>query len=620
YSLFIKTDKQDTPNSLTTASTSITITTVSGSTSDMTNLLPMSDTDGQNTTPYVFTVTNTGNVPQMVDISLISDSATVTIDGCSDNQLNQNYLKVSIDGGEPFALSQNSGVVINDLGLESSESKTYSLRYWLSSDTPNSEIGKHFHGLVTTSGYGIEELPELALDNSGANMPELADGMIPVMYNGSAWVKADTVNPVGVATYPWYDYDNQLWANAIMVTSGTRDTYMNASPGFTITEADVLAYYVWIPRYRYELFNVDSESPCDTFATCTGPVSYSDAASSGKNYTVVNNNYYVYDENIPVINVTFEKSTTPKSDGTCNGTYQTETNGCDYTHPAFTWGTGVNTSELEGLWAGKFQASNSLSYPQVKPNQVSLRSEPTTDIYNAISLFDTTTYLTSQGTTMADIHLTKNTEWGAIAYLKQSSYGLGSIEMGSNLAHDYASFLYMTEIITGCGSPVGGAYNWEGGSIACDSYNTTNGQLASTTGNITGIYDMSGANSEYVMAFLLTSDNASIYYDYEGSITGFTASTLPIEMCSSNTYINCYSSIHEYDMSSRILGDAIGETFWYSSYSNNNFIYSDNNYSRTVLLRGGNWAYNRDSIFDFRAPATSSANPYGAGRPIIILP
>lgn len=84
-------------------------------------------------------------------------------------------------------------------------------------------------------------------------MPELSDGMIPIRWNGSAWVKADIHDK-------WYDYDKQEWANVVLVTESTRNDYKNASPETEILETDVLAYLVWIPRYRYKLFNVNSKS------------------------------------------------------------------------------------------------------------------------------------------------------------------------------------------------------------------------------------------------------------------------------------------------------------------------------------------------------------------------
>ena len=49
------------------------------------------------------------------------------------------------------------------------------------------------------------------LDTSGANAPKLVDNMIPVMYNGSNWVKADSEN--SDEDYKWYDYTNKQWAS-----------------------------------------------------------------------------------------------------------------------------------------------------------------------------------------------------------------------------------------------------------------------------------------------------------------------------------------------------------------------------------------------------------------------
>ena len=99
-------------------------------------------------------------------------------------------------------------------------------------------------------------------DLSGANMPGLKDGMIPVKWNeNNEVVKANATNP---SDDIWYDYINHKWANAVLVTSSSRDTYMNASIGTKVNEADILAYFVWIPRYKYKLFNVsgtDGTSP-----------------------------------------------------------------------------------------------------------------------------------------------------------------------------------------------------------------------------------------------------------------------------------------------------------------------------------------------------------------------
>ncbi|MGN1028492.1 MAG: hypothetical protein ACI4P7_00190, partial [Bacilli bacterium] len=69
--------------------------------------------------------------------------------------------------------------------------------------------------------YGNLELTGqqyINLDKSGANVPELATGMIPVYYDDASgtWKKADSSN-IDKAN-KWYDYNNKMWANAVTVT------------------------------------------------------------------------------------------------------------------------------------------------------------------------------------------------------------------------------------------------------------------------------------------------------------------------------------------------------------------------------------------------------------------
>ena len=84
----------------------------------------------------------------------------------------------------------------------------------------------------------------------------------------------------------------------------------------------------------------------------------------------------------------------------------------------------------------------------------------------------------------------KNNEWGAVAYLTQSIYGRCSSstscsEVGINNNSSY---------VTGYGAPAGSS-----SSVTNGAYNTNLGMDASTTGNIYGVYDMSGGAYEYVM-------------------------------------------------------------------------------------------------------------------------
>ncbi len=336
--------------------------------------------------------------------------------------------------------------------------------------------------------YCLSKSEDLEEDPTGANRPVLAEGMIPITYDGTNWVKADVYG----AYNNWYDYGNQKWANAVMVTSATRDKYMEADVGTTIPENDILAYFVWIPRYKYKLFNA-------TYASGTSP---------------------------QVIDVVFENGTSTTGTVTCsydtsgNETCQNKANGNWYTHPAFTFGD----TELKGIWVGKFETTGNTTTPTVKPGVVSLKNITIANMYNASKLIRSTDYLTTNGVNKTDTHMMKNIEWGAVAYLKQSIYGLGITDITINSNRS----------------------NYTGGGTGT-SYKTNIGQ--STAGNITGVYDMSGGAYEYVMG----------NYNKTSGDSGLTISTIPTQ------HIDIYSGT---SVSASHLGDAIGETAgWYSDYA-----------------------------------------------------
>ena len=71
-----------------------------------------------------------------------------------------------------------------------------------------------------------------------------------------------------------------------------------------------------------------------------------------------------------------------------------------------------------------------------------------------------------------------------------------------------------TNTLTGCG-PISSGSTRVG--TTCNAYNTTIGMTASTTGNITGVYDMSGGANEDVMANMSsTSGNYTFYSSGSG--------------------------------------------------------------------------------------------------------
>ena len=121
--------------------------------------------------------------------------------------------------------------------------------------------------------------------------------------------------------------------------------------------------------------------------------------------------------------------------------------------------------------------------------------------------------------------MAKNSEWGAVAYLSQSKYGKYGNPKYTGVEKE-VMINDCSNYITGVGAD---SQNTSGSSSTCttNTYETGKGQAASTTGNITGIYDMSGGSCEYVMAnYNKTSGNSGVnfstlnekYYDLYTSL------------------------------------------------------------------------------------------------------
>ncbi len=103
------------------------------------------------------------------------------------------------------------------------------------------------------------------------------------------------------------------------------------------------------------------------------------------------------------------------------------------------------------------------------------------------------------GLNYANSHLIKNNEWGAVAYLCYSQYGnVPKINGAGSLVENSHWYDYYT----GQGPASASSEGWYNKTDDTHNYNTSNGMLASTTGNITGIYDMNGGCWERVAGYL----------------------------------------------------------------------------------------------------------------------
>ena len=283
----------------------------------------------------------------------------------------------------------------------------------------------------------INEIDEENISN--INKPILVDGMIPVIYdqNSNSWNKADTSK--------WYSYEESSWANAVTVNSSKRKVYQESPVGTKIEMDDINSMWVWIPRFNYSLREAD-------------------------------------------VSIKFTKINEPA-------------------YLAFSF----NDHELEGFWFSKFESgmksdsgcitssltnvcNNSNNKLYFVPNYPFSTKISMANMFYAIRKMElkgniygfngTGSKLNLDGTINndkndLDIHMIRNSEWQAVALLSNSIYGNKTLQVLNNNSNLTGKVFYEDE-----------EYD----------YNVlSKGEKASSNGNITGIYDMSGGKREYVM-------------------------------------------------------------------------------------------------------------------------
>ena len=159
--------------------------------------------------------------------------------------------------------------------------------------------------------------------------------------------------------------------------------------------------------------------------------------------------------------------------------------------------------ELEGFWVAKFltsmenelgqnidTSSTTIGNAELS-STVKAVSKPEKRLWGYINIANmyANSYAYDRG---VESHLIKNSEWGAVAYLTHSRYGRNGTEVTINNNSTY---------MTGYGGNTVSAASVDNTGIAANQYKGQYGKLASTTGNIYGVYDMSGGAYEYTAAY-----------------------------------------------------------------------------------------------------------------------
>ncbi len=424
-----------------------------------------------------------------------------------------------------------------------------------------SEANIPFRYIITKSS----NTETLTAGEEQVNAPKLVDSMSEITFDSNG-----NIIPANLPGSDWYAYTSQgeyqhdektsKWANAM-----TEDR----------------SQWVWIPRYAYKI-----KTP------------YTSEASD--------------------INVIFLNGDTDQYKDKNGNLHDVPK---DYiVHPAFTDESGEDyknggwNKELTGIWVAKYEASKGTGienlsgkeYPKFVPNADSYTSITIGDMFtlckNLVTSNDNPYNFYSDTT---DTHLMKNSEWGAVAYLAQSKYGRNGVEVTQNKYN---------------GSSAKTGY----GASSSAKYNTPEGQLASTTGNMYGIYDMSGGAYEYIAGYL--NSGSSSLKEYGQTLLDETNNKNGEENKGTSTkYVSVYeNSTDEYNDATNKArkGEAIWETstsgYGYTSWFGK-YMYFING-PCVFPLRGG--MYNsRDNIaglFCFYATPYNSYPEYGSFRAVCV--
>ena len=541
------------------------------------NTVPTKDDVALGEDGYKFTLTNTGTIDSYYSIYLDDILLSDAGERLDNSYIRFNLLNESNNQSNTSSLSSYSSDnrLITNGFLKKGESVTYILRMWVKYEAGNEAQNKYFATQIRVVGTQANAVgyQEEILNGS---YPVLKDNLVPVVISDTGVVTKADINK------EWYSYEKKNWANSVIL----KDESVVYKNGEEIPEDNIESYFVWIPKYSYQLWDLGYYSGFTSISDKTQEIKIKFGTSNTSD------------------NVSGECTTPMKDNQGIAGTSGNCKVGDYMTHPAFL------AFDTTGLWVGKFETGydgatttagaqvNSVDTNKIviKPNVYSWRNITVGNMFK--NSYDYKRDL--------DSHMMKNTEWGSVAYLQHSAYGSqASVRINNNKAYitGYAAAVEPTLGYNSQNSITGNRVEATG--LGLDgtytvNYLNKNSVAASTTSNYSGVYDMSGGAWEYVMGYTTGATTVG----GNSSITN-----LYSNFFSDSTYLKYwdkYTSTLNTNFNNKILGDATGEmgpfgsekdldsnirykSSWYKDYAN--FA----NSSVSWFARGGIWYYGTTS-------------------------
>ena len=541
----------------------------------------------------------------------------------------------------------------------------------------NSALSSLEDYMITDGSYNKE---------TGVNEPRLLSGMKEVMFklpSGSDKGQAIKQGETGFDESNWYNYKESKWANAV-----TEDG----------------SYWVWIPRFAYKITykNASDKSQGGTveikFLLGTTDEYYTDdtnttkatakRASSANEEVDTTKDFYVHpaftnESSIGYANGGWDKELTgiwvakfEAGYASGNNTATVKASSVNYTQttawvpakeagtdndstqPARNWLDGiygtitVQDSKGNNIYGWKNGQQTAIKYPTFQPKTYSMNYINVNDAYNISKVLTEKGNIYGLSSATTDSHLMKNSEWGAVAYLAQSSYGNNGIDEPTvNNVNLNSGNKTRTDDIAG-GTGVYSVYavtgvtrsGGDGKTPTIENINSTTGsntasngvytwdqitgQKSSSTLNMYGVFDMSGGVWERTAGY-----TANGNWNLVGCGASLTDSR---QRTTSTKYVTVYPhnaddkdntsktidqlSQANYEQNKYIYGDAIretstsgtGSTSWNGDYSYFSALYNP------FTLRGGNfWSGSDAGLFAFYR--TNGVGIYLDGfRPVLV--
>ena len=449
----------------------------------------------------------------------------------------------------------------------------------------------------------------------GVNKPELMQGMKALKFTKPKGDTEGTVEQITDSTSTaWYDYNAKKWANA-----QTEDGSM----------------WVWIPRYAYKIHKengIDTQrfdivfliGTTDNYYDENGEIQTAQRQSSEDEIIRTNSELYTVhpaftnESSINYANGGWDKELLgiwvakfAAGYASGNNNAPVKASSINYTDKtawvgASELGTKQSAMAAARNWLdGEYAVKNGVNYEWKEGKETTIKY-PTFQgisyamVYTNINdSFRISRKLTENGNIYGlnadntDSHLMKNSEWGAVAYLSQSKYGLNGINIVINNV-SLSNNIKGVYGITGCSAD---KEDSSAITTTIDSINNRTqkdiyvwkqekGTQSSTTGTIYGIYDFSCGTWERVAAFV--NNGHSYLNEYASSIMELLkdnkgskyVNIYPFDDSKDNKSITNNSDnlnkaiVANYAKNTKIYGDGIretstagtGKTSWHTDY------------------------------------------------------